>query len=255
MGSDPTERFSSRVANYIKYRPSYPSRLFATLQDFCCNDSNHDSSILRVADIGAGTGIFTGLMLDIGWHVTAIEPNDAMRAACDTAFAEHPRYSSVAAKAEKTKLRRSSVDLVTAAQAFHWFEVAAVRLEFQRILEPDGCVTLIWNERKFDSPFLQDYEAALVRYATDYNEVRHENTGRDILDRFYSNYQEYSYPNAQIFDLQGLLGRLESSSYCPPVGHPNHDWLVGEVSDSFHRNQQDGKVTFAYETRMYVGRV
>jgi ubiquinone/menaquinone biosynthesis C-methylase UbiE len=87
-----------------------------------------------VADVGPGTGIFTRLLLETGARVIGIEPNGPMRAAAERRILGEPRFESKNGRAEATGLADASVDLVTAAQAFHWFEPSAARAEFVRIL-------------------------------------------------------------------------------------------------------------------------
>ena len=131
---DPTQRFGDRVAQYIRYRPSYPVEVISTLERSC--GLSEDSV---VADIGAGTGIFTGLLLQSGATVIAVEPNDEMRSAADRSLGDQPKYASCGGSAENTGLDGASVDIITAAQSFHWFRPEGAREEFARILKPgDG---------------------------------------------------------------------------------------------------------------------
>src|SRR5262249_648330 len=146
---DPTSRFGARVDDYVKARPSYPAGLLAVLARECGLDKK---SI--VADLGSGTGIFTRLLLESGATVYAVEPNDEMRAAAERDLASE-RFHSVRGRAEATTLPDASIDLATAAQAFHWFDVEATRRELVRILRPAGLAVLVWNDRDAQAtPFL-----------------------------------------------------------------------------------------------------
>src|SRR5262245_64642768 len=137
-----TQRFSSLVENYIKYRPGYPNEVIETLRSECGLTSG---SI--IADVGSGTGILTEMFLRIGNTVYGIEPNREMREAAERLLKDYPRFRSVASRAEETTLDDASVDFITAGQAFHWFDREKTREEFARILRPRGWVALIWNER------------------------------------------------------------------------------------------------------------
>src|ERR1700744_1650569 len=153
--TDSTQRFTDRVADYVKYRPSYPRDVVSFLHETCGVAPD-----AQVADIGAGTGISARLFLDAGHPVIAVEPNLAMREAANAWLAPYENFRSVAGTAEATTLEDASVDLVIAAQAFHWFDPVATRREFARILRPQGHVALFWNSRLLDrSPFLAGYEA------------------------------------------------------------------------------------------------
>ena len=173
---DPTQRFSSRVDNYVRYRPGYPVVVLDLLKKMC--GLTPDSVI---ADIGSGTGIFTRMLLQNGNRVFGIEPNADMLMAAEKLLASFPRFTSVAGAAETTTLTDYSVDFITAAQAAHWFDRERARREFVRILKPRGWTVLLWNERRTDStPFLREYEQLLLTYGTDYQEVRHERTTAEI---------------------------------------------------------------------------
>src|SRR4028119_345738 len=164
---NPTQRFSSRVQNYVRFRPGYPPQIIGLLSERCGLTKN---SI--VADVGSGTGKLTELFLRNGNRVFAIEPNEGMREAGDELLYEYSNWSSVNAPAEATGLADASVHFVTVAQAFHWFERERAATEFRRILQPRGWVVLLWNQRRLEStPFLADYEKVLLGYATDYKQV------------------------------------------------------------------------------------
>ena len=243
-------RFSSRVDTYACFRPSYPKQIIETLERECGFTSD---SI--VADIASGTGIFTKLLLEHGNRVFGVEPNAEMRCAGEEFLATYPNFTSVTGTAEATTLDSSSVDFVTAAQAGHWFDRKKSRQEFARILKPGGWAVLLWNERKIDStPFLRDYESLLLRYGTDYNEVRHEHT---VVGEFFDPllFQERTFDLQQVFDYAGVEGRLMSSSYAPGPGHPNHAPMLRELQEIVDRHQRDGKVSIEYTTRMYYGQL
>jgi SAM-dependent methyltransferase len=235
---------------YARFRPSYPQQIIETLEHHC--GLTRDSI---VADIASGTGIFTKLLLEHGNRVFGVEPNVEMRAAGEGFLAAYPNFSSVTGTAEATTLEARSVDFVTAAQAGHWFDRQKSRGEFARILKPGGWAVLVWNERKADStPFLREYEELLLRYGTDYNEVRHEHT---VVGELFDPlpFQERTFDLQQIFDYAGVEGRLMSSSYAPAPGHPNHAPMLRELREIFDRHQQDGKVSIEYTTRMFYGRL
>jgi SAM-dependent methyltransferase len=243
-------RFSSRVDTYARFRPSYPKQVIDTLKRDCGFTSN---SI--VADIASGTGIFTKLLLDHGNHVFGVEPNPDMGRAGEEFLAAYPKFTSVTGTAEATRLGAGSIDVVTAAQAGHWFDRRKSRQEFARILKPGGWVVLVWNERKTDStPFLRDYEDLLLRYGTDYNEVRHEHT---VVGEFFAPlpFEECTFDLQQVFDYAGVEGRLLSSSYAPGPGHPNHEPMLRELHRIFDVHQNSGQVVIEYVTRMFYGRL
>jgi SAM-dependent methyltransferase len=251
--ADATARFASRVGDYIKSRPGYPPEVVGVLRE---RAGLGPTSV--VADIGAGTGIFTRVLLEAGAGVVyAIEPNTPMHAALIEALGRDPRLRTHEGTAENTGLRPVSVDLIVAAQAFHWFDRNEARVEFRRILRPRGAVALVWNTRRDDtSPFLIAYEKMLRRWSTDYGQVNHRNVGLTAIAPFFAPgaVERHAFPSHQTFDFDGVRGRLLSSSYAPTAGHPSHEPILAELRAIFDAHHEGGRVRFEYETEVYVGR-
>jgi len=251
--TDPTQRFSSRVADYVKYRPSYPAAILDLLAVECGLTAD---SI--VADVGSGTGLLAELFLKAGNRVMGIEPNREMREAGEQLLRGYERFSSIDATAENTTLPDHRVDFITAGQAFHWFDRARVSTEFARILRPQGWIVLIWNERRVDStPFLRAYEQLLRTYSTDYAEVDHKLIDQDVIRAAFPalSFQLQTFDTEQRFDLEGVTGRLMSSSYAPEAGHPNHAPMLAELAAIFEEHQHNGEIVFEYDTRVNYGQV
>jgi SAM-dependent methyltransferase len=248
----PTERFTDRVENYVKYRPSYPPGVIETLKTQCGL-----SPKTIVADIGSGTGILTSMVLQTGCAVFGIEPNDAMRRAAEHALKGYQNFTSIASPAESTGLPDSSVDLITVAQAFHWLDRGRAKKEFMRILKPGGWVTLVWNKRRTEGAFLEDYEALLLQYAPEYKTVNMGNIREDDLQSFFhpNTYTTARFDNSQRFDFEGLKGRVESSSYCPAQNQNGYHSLMMSLKGLFRAHEEDGSITFNYDTFVYFGQL
>jgi SAM-dependent methyltransferase len=250
---NPKQRFSDRVENYVRYRPSYPAEVLDLLRSEC---SLTQHSV--VADVGSGTGILSKLFLENGNCVFGVEPNAEMRSAGERLLADHKGFSSIAGSAEQTGLADRIVDLIAAGQSFHWFDRPRARVEFQRILKPGGWMVILWNNRLTDTtPFLRAYEALLLRCATDYAQIDHKNITEDVLREFFqrSQFQRRLLPNEQIFDFEGLRGRALSSSYVPAASHALHVTFMRELQAIFEKYNHNGQVAFAYETQIYYGRL
>jgi SAM-dependent methyltransferase len=248
---NPTERFSDRVENYIKYRPSYPQAII----DLLCTECALIATSI-VADVGSGTGILSRLFLDHGCRVFGVEPNREMREAAERLLGAYANFVSVNAQAEDTGLPSHSVDFITAGQAFHWFDRDRAKAEFQRILRPNGWCVIAWNERKIESsPFQQAYQTIVREHSKDWERVRHENVTHDILDQFFKpgHCRHATLPNPCQLDFDGVKGRLLSSSYMPNEEDPASGPMVAGLRRAFDQHAENGVVAFDHETVVVYG--
>jgi len=252
LAKDPTRRFSSRVADYARSRPGYPAEVIELLHSEC--GLTPDSV---VADLASGTGIFARMLLENGTRVFGVEPNPEMRRAGEEFLAEYPRFISVAGTAESSTLPERSVDIITAAQAAHWFDPLKARREFVRVLKPGGWLVLLWNERRAGAtPLMRAYEQLLQTYSIDYHEVRHEYAASSVESFFApSPFHARVFATQQVYDYPALEARLLSSSYTPEAGHPNYQPMLQELRRIFEAYRIDNRVVFEYNTRVYYGRI
>jgi ubiquinone/menaquinone biosynthesis C-methylase UbiE len=251
--ADAKQRFSNRVADYARYRPSYPLALVVLLAKECGLRPEH-----VVADIGSGTGLLSKLFLDHGSRVYGVEPNAEMRAGGEEFLGDYANFTSVNGSAEATTLANASVDFVTVGQAFHWFDVSAAQREFRRILKPGGWAVVVWQDRRMDeTPFAREYEDVLVRFGIDYEAVKDSYPETEKMRNFSDagTFQTHDLPNHQDFDWEGLRGRLRSSSYAPAENHPNHAPMIEELRRMFDAYQRNGAVRMEYFARVYFGKL
>jgi SAM-dependent methyltransferase len=250
--ADAKQRFSNRAADYVRYRPGYPSELLDVLRKECDLRSGH-----VIADIGSGTGFLSELFLKNGNRVYGVEPNSEMRQAGEEYLASYDGFSSIEGSAESTTLEDASVDFVTAGQAFHWFDREKTRAEFRRILRPQGWVVAVWNFRGMETPFAKAYEDILVKYGTDYTRVRDSYPqAHDVQDFFLGGeVLHHTLPNVHFLDLDGLAGRLRSSSYIPQEGHANFAPMMDALRELFRGYQENDRVRVEYATHLYAGRL
>jgi SAM-dependent methyltransferase len=198
------------------------------------------------------------MLLDAGCTVLAVEPNASMREAAEAALGAEAGFRSVAGTAEQTGLPGESVHLVTATQAFHWFDRELARREFTRILAPGGSLAIVWNDRLKDADgFHSDYERLLQRWGTDYREVDHARIRDEELREFFAPHplRKESFPNSQTLDHNGLETRLLSSSYAPNRDSPDCAPMLLELEALFARHALDGVVTMRYNTIVYYSRL
>ena len=249
---DSTSRFSDRVESYVRHRPGYPRAAL----DVLTAEGLSGSDI--VADIGSGTGILSKLFLERGHEVFGVEPNAPMRSAAERLLGGYPRFRSIEGSAEATTLESGSVDFAVAGQAFHWFDPDGTREELLRVLRGEARVALLWNDRKTaGSAFSESYEKLLRDFGTDYAAVDHKNLDSRTFDRFFgpSAWKLASLPNEQRLDLDGLRGRLLSSSYAPAPGQPRHAEMMEALGEIFTETSERGFVRMEYDTRIYLGRL
>lgn len=244
--SNSTTRFSDRVEDYVKYRPHYPEAVVSYLRETYSFSLSWD-----VADIGSGTGISAELFLRNGNRVYGVEPNREMREKAEELLAGK-EFISTGGTAEATGLAGSSVDLIVAGQAFHWFDPVRSRVEFVRILRPGGVVVLIWNERLAETAFEREYEELILQYGSDYKTINHKNISDEQVGRFFdpAGWALAVFPNEQLFDFEGLRGRLLSSSYIPKEGNAE---MLAALRELFDRHAAGGRVRVGYDTKVYSG--
>ncbi|HEY6444842.1 MAG TPA: class I SAM-dependent methyltransferase [Acidobacteriaceae bacterium] len=253
MIPNPTERFSGRVESYRRSRPGYPPAIVDTLRRAC--GLTPDSAI---ADIAAGTGLLTEIFLAAECAVISVEPNDEMRAACATLESRYPKLRCVKGTAEDTGLPDASIDLITVAQAMHWFDLARTRAEFARILKPGGWCAILYNNRRLaGDAFHEGYEALLRTYGIDYLNVKEQHMGRKRLAAFFAPHpmQCATFENPQSFDYAGLEGRILSSSYMPQPGHPRFAAMQPAAQRLFAETQHNGAVTMIHDCVLCWGRL
>jgi len=245
--SNSTLRFSDRAEDYNKYRPSYPKELISILK----SELNLDFSGV-IADIGSGTGISSIPFLENTNTVYGIEPNKEMRHAAEELLKKFPNFISIDGTAEATTLPGKSVDMIFCGQSFHWFDKIKSKKEFDRILKENGHIVFVWNCRNTNDDFQKEYENALLTNIEEYKFVNHRNISAiDIQDFFKpKEMRVIKIGNKQTFDLEGLKGRLKSSSYCPKSGE-TYDKLMAEMGIIFDKYNSNNRIAFEYETQIY----
>ncbi len=249
MDKQTHNRFSKTIEFYHRYRPGYPQALLELMRAEMAF-----TTAAIVADIGAGTGKLTELFLEHGNPVFAVEPNDAMRGYAEKLLGRRANFMNRKGDAARTGLAAESVDVVTVAQAFHWFEPSATRAEFQRILKPGGWVLLIWNKRIDErSAFMQAYNQFLETHSTDYQDINLRKIDQPAIDAFFEGKpaRYNSFEHAQQFDLDGLIGRYRSCSYAYTPSHPDYGVAIETLEKLFERHQENGQLDMYYRTEVY----
>lgn len=246
------DRFSNKAEKYELYRPGYTEESILKILDLCNVVSNNG---IKVADIGSGTGKFTQLLLDKGFYVYAVEPNEQMRSIAEVKFKDFNNFYSINKTAEDTGLKDNSVSIITAAQSFHYFDLEKTKEEFMRILKAEGKVVLLWNFRLRESDFIKEYEEIIYNFHSNKVSPTHaqDKMTDDVFKKFFATYEIINIENSQAFDFDGLWGRTLSNNHMPNENETEYLILYNSVKKLFDKYQEDGKILFKYRTQIVVG--
>lgn len=244
-------KFSGKSDVYGKGRPSYPDELFKYL-----NREGYINTNTVAADIGSGTGIFSRQLSEYASKVYAVEPNDDMRAAAEKSMTDYGNIISVCGNSDNTGLGNHSVDIVTAAQAFHWFNRQSFKNECMRILKKDGIVILVWNDRDTSSEVISRNFEVNRRYCANF---KGSSNGMDFENETFSDFfdgevKKMEFENNLIYDYETFILRNASSSYAPKKGKENYISYVDELKNIFDACSSNGRLVYPYITRCYIGK-
>lgn len=247
------DKFSGRASVYAKYRPTYPQALL----DYLYLEVGFNSASL-IADIGAGTGIFSKLLVAKGSNVICIEPNHDMLKVAQRELADFPQSRFIQAPAENTGLASNSVDFITAAQSFHWFDRQLFQRECQRILKPHGKVVLIWNTKDSHDQLTIENAQLNKRLCPNFKGFSGgiDKTPQAYKDFFKNGHCDYKTFQHDLFsDEQTFIGRNLSSSYAPMAGSVTYNDYVQAIKQLFAKYNTNNIIKIANITRCYIGEV
>ena len=247
---DYTNRFDGKGEIYAKARPKYAAELLGYLKNVW---NIPEGSIF--ADIGSGTGIFTGQLLQCGYRVFAVEPNDDMRKKAEEKLSHNGNFISVNGRDSQMNLPDRSVDCITAAQAFHWFDREAFRKECRRVRKPGGKVVIIYNSRDDAAAQTRALAELRRRYSPGFhgfsNGVNHEM----CVSFFAGACEVFRADNTQVYDCPGYIDRVLSSSYSLKEGDTGYADYLREIHEIFDAFSTDGRIAVPMETVAYIGEV
>lgn len=252
-----TDKFTGLADVYARFRPGYPIEAIRFLKERCSLDSNS-----RVADIGCGTGIFSRLLHSQGIeNIIGIEPNQDMLRAARVECGPGTTYNTIKflqGTAEDTTLDKDSIDTVVSAQAFHWFDAEKALEEFHRILKKSGHCALVWNVRDDSDPFTREYGETMYEHSTKgSDEIRRGVSGKKLLlSSIFESLAVREFPNSQILDEEGIIGRAISTSYAPRQ-EVDQEKLIASLKELYdkHRDKTNPEqITIRYITTIYLAR-
>lgn len=239
------DKFSGKAEIYDKYRPSYPTELTDWLYI--------KTRAQTVADIGAGTGKFTKLLLDKPWKVTAVEPNRDMLVRLQRNV---PQAKAIEAPAENTGIPDHTIDLVTAATAFHWFDEDKFREECKRIMTESGRVALIFNQKITDDVVRERDEISRIYcgYKGHAGKRSHEEGDAFLRNEYFAEVEYAEFEHSVSYDEDGFVGNTLSRSYALKPGDVGYEGYVWELRQMFKKRGSFGSVELKYKTTCYLGR-
>ncbi len=247
---DNTKRFNGIASEYTQSRPSYSAEFIE-----CLFSKYGFSASAVIADIGSGTGKFAKQLLQKGCNVICVEPNSDMRLVAEKELCEYTEFKSVSGSAENTMLPDNSVDFITTAQAFHWFDTKSFKTECSRILKPDGKVFLIWNTRNCDALINRELYGVYSEYCPDFKGFSGGTKPHDDRIKYFfdNNYEYLSFINPLYFDREKFISRSLSGSYSLKKGDVNFDSYIDAINRVFDKFEIDGIAKIENETVCYVG--
>ena len=247
---DNTIKFDGYANDYTAGRPGYSKGLID-----CFFDRFNMSSTSAIADIGSGTGKFAVHLLDRGCTVYGVEPNDDMRRVAEDELGSFKAFYSVYGGAEDTTLEDKSVDFITTAQAFHWFDVVKFRQECSRILKPEGKVFLIWNVRDEEDPVNRELRSIYTKYCPNFNGFNGGISKDDprIREFFFDKYEHVAFDYPLQLNKEKFIARSLSGSYSIKEGDKDYEEYMDRVLEVFDKYSGDGKVTIGNRSEAYIG--
>ena len=247
-------KFDGMGKIYAQFRPSYPDELF----DYLYTDGGIKKSSV-IADIGSGTGKLTMALLEKGNTVFAVEPNEDMRKVAEQNLKAYDGFVSVNSTAENTGLKEASIDIITVAQAFHWFDRQRFRAECKRVLKPGGMVVLVYNRRNEKSEQARENYRISKKYCPAFGGfsggMSGEKSKDDFSDFFCGEYEVKEFNNDLVFDEEGFIGRNLSGSYALKENDEGYTGFIEELKGLFEKFSENGCLTMSNFTRSYIGKV
>jgi SAM-dependent methyltransferase len=223
---DPADAWGAdaNASSYERGRPSYPLEAVEHLAELLGLGAGR-----TVADLGAGTGKFTRLLLGTGARVIAVEPQAAMRAALGAL--ESPSLEIVEGTAESIPLPDASVDVVCAATAFHWFDHEVAMPEIARVVRDGGGLGLIWNERDERVPWVREM-TEIIRW-DGYRPYGVEFDWRPKIEigGYFTLGGRVQLPYVQMLDRAAFLDRVSSISYISTLSSDERAPLLARCAE------------------------
>ncbi len=255
---DNTGKFTGKGAVYAAARPRFAEGLL----EYLASKERLEPGAL-VADVGSGTGIFSEQLLDAGLRVIGVEPNADMRAQAERALCGRKGYRSVCGTTDAMGLPDDSVDCVTAAQAFHWFDAEAFKRECRRVLKPGGFVAIVYNMREMKSPYMQVFAQLTRRFCPAFKGFSNGLDEAELPSFFDGPCDVRWWANPQLLTHEAFVARALSSSRAPREDNASYLQYLEELNALFDRFAEERQtesglqmfLSFSLRTTLHAGRV
>lgn len=249
---DNTKLFNGKAEDYSRARPGYANEFI----EYLYNKIGFNKKSI-IADIGSGTGKFSRYLLNMGSRVFCIEPNEDMRRISERELSSYSNFFSVIGEADNTTLKDNSVDFITVAQAFHWFDIEKFRLECRRILKPGGKVILVWNSRDINHMVNTASNEINKKYCPKFKGFSGGIVKDDerINDYFHGEYKRIEFSNNLYYNKDNFIRRSLSSSYSLNPDDENYNEYIKKMEYIFDQYSCDGIIEIGNNTVGYIGEV
>lgn len=244
------EKFTGKAKTYAASRPSYPDELIDLLyRDYISPDS-------VIADVGSGTGIFSKLLLERGNKVFCIEPNEDMQSEAKRYLSDFDKCVFVQAGAENTTLPDNSVDFITAAQSFHWFDRKKFAAECKRLCRQKPLAALIWYSYDAKTDIVRELEGINADCCPDFKGFAGGSKPESGVNGFFVNYSTFRFPSERVFaDETAFINRCFSSSYAPSPESESGKNYENKLSRYFLKHSHSGRLALPVATVAHIGEV
>lgn len=249
---DNTHNFSGLADDYTVGRPVYATDFIDSLYMQYGFDEH---SI--IADIGAGTGKFSKQLLDRGSTVYCVEPNEDMRNCAIKELEKYNKFHIINGTATDTKIGDNSVDFITTAQAFHWFDTLLFKKECKRIIHENGIIFLIWNMRDMSSDINQKSFEIFSKYCPKFKGFGGGIEQDDIrIKQFFDNKYEYiEFDNPISYDINKFISRSVSGSYSLKNGDADYDRYIEALQKLYEQYAEKDMLIMPNKTIAYIGQL
>ena len=248
---DNTGKFTGLAEKYARYRPSYSEEFV----NYLYTEAGFGADSI-IADAGAGTGIFSRLLLEKGSKVYCVEPNSDMMKKAQDYLRGYPMCEFISSPAEKIDLPDNSVDFITSAQAFHWFDEEKFKKECKRLLKPGGKVVIVWNSKVSETEIIITLDEVNKKYCPNFQGHKHRGQRIDHPDFFKDRIMEHkSFRNDYVCDEENFIGAGLSRSYALKETDADYTAYISELKSVFSKYSINGLFTVPNVTECYIGQV